>query len=336
MIKLRDVAELAGVSMSTVSRTICRPQIVNDRTRARVQEAIRVLGYRPSRVARRLRVERGQSSLVGLVIPDIQTPFFADLARGMEDVAQQRGYNVFLGNSDDDIDKERRYLEVMLAEAVDGVILRPCAGHDEAAEELARSETPMVCVDRRLAKATVDTVLIDNVRGAHAATEHLVRLGHGRIGFVAGPRWISTSQERLQGYRQALADHGIEVDNALVREGDARQASGRQLAAELLNLPESPTALLVSNSLMTLGALEAVRLAGLRVPEQVALVGYDDVPWSLAIDPPLTVVRQPAYEVGRRAMELLLKRLQDPERSVTLLQLQPELTVRKSCGASRR
>jgi DNA-binding LacI/PurR family transcriptional regulator len=199
-----------------------------------------------------------------------------------------------------------------------------------------RGAKPLVCVDRRLAKATVDTVLIDNVRGAHAATEHLVRLGHGRIGFVAGPRWISTSQERLQGYRQALADHGIEVDNALVREGDARQASGRQLAAELLNLPESPTALLVSNSLMTLGALEAVRLAGLRVPEQVALVGYDDVPWSLAIDPPLTVVRQPAYEVGRRAMELLLKRLQDPERSVTLLQLQPELTVRKSCGASRR
>jgi DNA-binding LacI/PurR family transcriptional regulator len=336
MTKLHDVAEMAGVSASTVSRAIHEPQMVNARTRARVQDAIRALGYRPSRVARRLRVERGSSNLIGLVIPDIQNPFFADLARGVEDVAQQHGYAVFLGNSDEDIEKERRYLDVMLAEAVDGVILPPCSERDAAALELARSGTPLVCVDRRLARAAVDMVLIDNVRGAYAATEHLIGLGQRRIGFIVGPRRFSTSNDRLQGYRQALADHGIEVDPTLVREGDSRQGSGRQRAHELLALANRPTALLVGNSMMTLGAMEAIREAGLRIPDDVALVGYDDVPWSLAVTPPLTLVRQPAYELGQRGMELLLQRLRDPERSKTIMQLQPELVIRESCGAGSR
>ena len=332
MTKLHDVAELAGVSPSTVSRAINRPEMVDEETRDRVLEAVRRLDYRPSRVARRLRVERGSSGLLGLVIPDLQNPFFADLARGVEDAAQRHGYTVLIGNADEDLDKERRYLEVMRAESVDGVILPPVTETDPAAAELVGSGMPVVCVDRRLARTRVDTVVVDNVRGAYEATEHLVRLGHTRIGFIEGRPQASTSRERLEGYRAALADQGIPADPALVRAGDSRQESGRRLARELLAEPDRPTALLVGNGVMTLGSLETLHREGVRIPSEMAVVGYDDMPWAQALTPPLTVVRQPGYELGSRALELLLQRIAEPGRSTTVVLLQPELVVRESCG----
>lgn len=335
MVKLADVARLAQVSISTVSRVINEPELVRDETRKRVQEAIQALRYQPSRVAQRLRVESGQANLIGLIIPDIQNPFFADVTRGVEDVAQQHGYMVFLGNSDEDALKERRYLDVMRAESVDGIIVPPISENDAAISELAGSGLPLVCVDRRLARVTTDTIVVDNVRGAHEAVDHLIRLGHQRIGFIEGRPELSTSKERLRGYRQALEDHGIALDRALIREGDSRQQSGRALTLELLGLREPPTALLVGNNLMTLGALEAIHLKGARIPDDIALISYDDMPWAMAFHPPLTAVRQPGHEVGRRAMEVLLRRIKDPSRSTTLLVLQPELIVRQSCGAGR-
>ncbi|HEX7118812.1 MAG TPA: LacI family DNA-binding transcriptional regulator [Longimicrobiales bacterium] len=333
MVSLLDVARRSRVSAATVSRVINHPERVARATRERVEQAIRELGYRPSRVARRLRVERGPSRLIGVLLSDIQNPFFADLARGVEDVAHARGYAVLLGNSDEDEAKARRYVEVMRAELVDGVILPPTSDRDEAAIELARSGAPLVCVDRRLGRESVDSVLIDNVRGAYDATSHLIRLGHRRIAFIEGLPRISTSRERLDGYTQALVEHGIEPDAALVRQGDSRQGGGRRMTEALLGLPDPPTALLVGNNLMTLGALEAVHGRGLRIPDDVAVVGYDDMPWALAFDPPLTAVRQSGYEVGRRAAELLFQRLDEPGRSTTVVLLQPELVVRGSCGA---
>jgi DNA-binding LacI/PurR family transcriptional regulator len=332
--RLADVAALAGVSPATVSRVVNRSPLVNGETRVRVEAAIAKLGYRPSRVARRLRVERGRSGLVALLIPDLQNPFFADVARGVEDVAQREGFTVLLGNSDEDAEKEARYLEVMRAESVDGVILPPVSGKDPAALALAQSGVPMVCIDRRLPRAKVDTVVIDNARGAYDAVEHLVGLGHRRIGFIEGRPEISTSQERLEGYRRAMADHDLSLDPALVRVGDSRQESGQQLAGQLLDAPERPTALLVGNNLMTLGALAAIHARGLAIPHDVAIIGYDDMPWAPALDPPLTAVRQPGYELGTRAMELLLQRIRDPKRSTTVVVLDPELVVRRSCGAS--
>jgi DNA-binding LacI/PurR family transcriptional regulator len=336
VIKLEDVARHAGVSISTVSRVLNQPALVNEQTLRRVRAAIDALGFRPSRVARRLRLESGRAHLVGLIIPDIQNPFFAELARGVEDVAQEHEYVLFLGNSDEDAAKERRYLEVMRAESVDGIIVPPSSDRGSDIAGLARDGLPIVCVDRRLARASVDTVVVDNVRGAYDAVEHLVGLGHRRIAFIEGRPELSTSRERLQGYQQALEANGIDFDAALVRPGDSRQQSGRELAAALLALPAPPTALLAGNNLMTLGALEAIHLRGMRIPDDVAVVGYDDMPWALAFDPPLTAVRQPGYEVGQRAMELLLERIRTPERSVSLVMLQPELIVRRSCGAAAR
>lgn len=332
-VKLEDVARAAKVSISTVSRAISQPHRVGEDTRNRVMEVIQEMGYVPSRVARRLRMDRGHAHLIGLILPDIQNPFFADLARGVEDLAQKHGYALFLGNSDENPDKERHYLEAMRAESVDGVIVPPISDTDEAVASLTRARVPVVCVDRRLATVDADTVVVDNVRGAYKATDHLVRLGHQRIGFIEGRPEISTSRERMQGYRQALEEHGLKVDPALIREGDSRQASGARLAGELLDIEDRPTALLVGNNLMTLGALEACHARAFTIPEQLAVVGYDDMPWALALNPPLTAVRQPGYEVGQRAMELLLERIREPGRSTTLVVLQPQLVVRRSCGA---
>jgi DNA-binding LacI/PurR family transcriptional regulator len=333
MIRLQDVARRAGVSAATVSRAINEPHRLNVATLARVEEAIRALGYRPSRVARRLRVEKGLSRLVGLVIPDIQNPFFADIARGVEDAASRDGYAVFLGNSDDELEKERRYLEVMVAESVDGIVLPPSSSRSEAAEELARSGMPLVCVDRRLTRVRVDTVSVDNALGAEQAVEHLIGLGHSRIGFIVGRLDLSTSVERLEGFERAFRRHGLEQPAGLVVAGDSRASTGRERAMELLRSQERPTALLAGNSMLTLGVLEAIHALGLRIGRDIALIGYDDMPWSLALDPPLTVVRQPAYELGFRAMELLLRRMRAPGGSTTTLLLEPELIVRRSCGA---
>jgi LacI family transcriptional regulator/LacI family repressor for deo operon, udp, cdd, tsx, nupC, and nupG len=329
---LKEVARRSGVSPATVSRVINEPERVRAETRARVEAAIRELRYRPSRVARRLRVARGSSRLVGLVLPDVQNPFFADLARGVEDAAQGEGYTVILGNSDEDEAKQGHYLEVMRAELVDGFILPPLSDRDAAVAELVRTGIPEVCVDRRLAKPPVDLVVLDNVRGAHDATEHLLEAGHRRIGFLVGRPRVSTSRERLEGYRRALEEWEVEADASLVQPGGVRSEGGAAAAAALLDLAEPPSALLAGNSALALGALEEIRRRGLRIPGEVAMVGFDDAPWAPVTSPPLTAVRQPAYEMGRRAMELLLRRFREPRGSTTTVMLQPELIVRGSSG----
>lgn len=334
-VKIAEVARAAGVSAATVSRVVNDPARVRADTRERVEEAIRRLGYRPSRVARRLRVRGGRSALIGLLIPDLQNPFFADLARGVEDAASGEGFTVLIGNTDEDARRERHYLQVMGAESVDGVILPPSGRRSPAAEELIRHGTPVVCVDRRLTRPRVDVAVIDNVRGAYEATHHLLDRGHQRIAFIHGAPRLSTSRERLKGYREALADAGIPFDPSLTLAGDSRQPSGHRLTSRLLALSPRPSALLVGNSMMTLGALEAVHQAGLQVPHDLAIVGYDDMPWALALDPPLSVVRQPGYELGSVAADLLMRRIGEPGRSTTVVMLQPELLVRASSDGGR-
>lgn len=318
------------MSISTVSRVFNEPDKVREDTRVRVQHAVKELGYRPSRVARRLRLESGLSHMLGLVIPDIQNPFFADLARGVEDIAQANGYTVIVNNSDEDSAKQKLCLETLRTESVDGVIVPPVREKDGDIDELAESGVPVVCVDRRMKTIDYDTIVSDNVRGAHEAVSHLIEHGHRRIGLIGGIPTISTSIERREGYEKALLDYGIEVDRCLIREGDSRQESGWSMAESLLDLPDRPTAIFTGNNLMTLGALEAIHLRGLRVPDDISVVAYDDVPWALALNPPLTAVAQPGYEMGRRAAEMLLLRIHEPNRSPTLVTLQPKLIVRKS------
>lgn len=328
---LIDVARRAKVNISTVSRTINQTGKIGSETQARVLKAMRELGYKPNRVARRLRTRESSSHLLGLIIPNIQNTFFADLARGVEDVAYKSNYAVLLCNYDEDEAKERFYLDVMQAESVDGIILPPIHEDDPAVLQVVRNGIPVVCVDRSLSSGNLDKVEVDNHTGALKAVEHIIAQGHKRIGLIGGPADSSTGRERLRGYKDAHAQGGIPVKAELVRFGDFKQESGQTLAHELLSLADPPTALFACNGLMTAGALEAISARGLRIPKQIAIVGFDELPLSSVFNPPLTVVRQPAYEVGKYAAELLLKRIEDGKRPATSLKLMPELIVRKSC-----
>ncbi len=327
---LVEVARRARVSTSTVSRTINQTGKISLKTQEHVRRVMRELGYKPNRVARRLRAG-GKCHLIGLIIPNIQNPFFADLARGVEDVAYRNNFAVLLCNYDEDAAKEQFYLDVMEAESVDGIILPPASEQDPGVLAVARRGIPVVCVDRSVRHAAIDKVEIDNERGAFEAVDHLLQKGHRRIGLVSGPDDSSTGHARLLGYQFAHAKAGVAVAPELIRFGDFRQESGRNLVAALLDLPEPPTALFVCNNLMMIGALETIFARGLSIPRQIALIGFDDLPLAAVFTPPLTVVRQPAYEVGRSAVELLLKRFAEPTRPTTSVRLLPELVVRGSC-----
>jgi len=333
MATLEDVAREADVSVSTVSRALNDSEKVHPDTKAHVKAVAEELGYRPSRVARRLRLTDGKASLLGLVIPDIQNPFFADVTRGVEDVAQTNDYGLLLSNSDEDAEKQRLALDILRTEDVDGVIVPPVSTDDPAVMQLIEDGIAVVCVDRRLRDARVDTILSDNRQGAYEAVSHLIDLGHERIGFIGGIPHISTLTERREGYEQALRDHGLPVDPTLILEGDVRRERGKVFAEQLLSLERPPTALFTGNNLTTLGALAALNENGVSVPDEMAVVGYDDVPWPMALNPPPTVVDQPGYEMGRRAADILLERLRAPNRSSTTVTLQPKLIVRRSCGA---
>ncbi len=330
MASLQDVARRAKVSIATVSRVLNHSDKVVPETRAVVEQALRESGYRPSRVARRLRMNSGRAHLVGLIIPDIQNPFYAEIARGVEDAAYAAQYALLLCNSDENPEKEKFYLDVMRDESVDGIVLPPFDDTDAAVIEIVKTGLPVVCVDRCLAKVATDLVEVDNYRGAFEGVTHLISRGHRHIGLIEGRAQVSTSRERRRGYLDSLAAAGIAVRKDLIRAGDFKQESGRVLAGELLDQKKPPTALFVCNNLMTVGALAAVHQRDLRVPKEIALVGFDDLPWAEALDPALTVVRQPAYEVGKQAMELLLKRITEPTRPPVTMRLLPELVVRRS------
>lgn len=336
MATLKDVARKADVSVSTVSRVFNDPEKVRPDTRQRVREASEALNYKPSRVARRLRVQTGETNLIGLIIPDIQNPFFAEVTRGVEDVARDHNYALILSNSDEDPDKQKLALETLRTEDVDGVIVPPVDLDDAAVKDFAESSIPIVCVDRQMADLRLDTILSDNQKGAYDAVTHLIEHGHDRIAFIGGIARISTLTERREGYEAALRDHDLPMNPALVREGELHRERGKDHTEALLDLDRPPTALFTGNNLTTLGALAALNQHDVRVPEDMALVGYDDIPWADALNPPPTVIDQPSYEMGQRAAELLLQRFEDPDRSPTVATLQPKLVVRESCGAAEQ
>src|SRR5690606_12116676 len=333
-ITIQDVALRAGVSRATVSRVLnSHPSVAPD-LRLRVQEAINALGYQPNRTARRLRAN--SSDVLGLIIPDIQNPVFVSVARGVEDEAYKHQMNVVLCNTDDNAAKQQAYLRILQSEQA-GVIVAPTHSYDgEALRKVRDAGIAIVLIDRRLDDFETDTVLVDNVRGAALAVRHLVELGYQRIAMIAGLQTLSPGRERLEGYRQALLAAGREIDSELIAQGDFREQGGYEQMRRLMSLPNPPDAIFSSNSLTSLGMLRALRDLGLRAPQDVALVGFDDLPYADYMCPALPAVVQPPYEIGRQAVQLLLRRLQEPDPPATTIPLQPRLSVRQSCGAALR
>lgn len=327
MATIKDVARLAGVSVATVSHVINGTRPVAPETAAKVWRAIKELDYHPNAVARSLRTRTTHA--IGVVVSDITNPFFATLVRGAEDAAIQAGYSLIVCNSDEDLQKEDLYVTMLRRRRMDGLLIAPVRdGASPAVRELAQSGIPFVFVDRKAKGIEADAVLSDNARGAYIATAHLLERGHTRIGIILGIRGATTTEERFQGYRQALRESGLPVDEGSVVYGEYRAEGGQRALEALLSLPDPPTAVFSTNNLMTLGALREVRRRGIRVPEELAIIGFDELEWSELVDPPLTVVAQKPYEIGHRAVKLLLERLRDPDREPQEFRVPVELKIR--------
>lgn len=304
---IRDVAKRAGVGVATVSRVLNNSGYAKPETRERVLQAAAELGFVPSQLARGL--VRRLSATVGLVIPDITNPFFPAITRGVEDAASEAGYTVFLCNTDNDPTLESLDVQKLRERRVDGIIFVGTSERRELVERLLADQIPVVVTDRQLEHADVDTVLVDNHAGALAACRHLIGLGHRRIAHAAGHRSTRTGQDRCSGYQEALREAGVPFDESLVSWGDFTYESGYHAAQVLLGRTPRPTAIFAANDLIAFGAMRAAEDAGIRVPEELSVVGFDDIQMASVVRPGLTTVRQPAYEMGRTAMRMLLERI---------------------------
>ncbi len=291
----------------TVSRVINNSGYISPETRERVEKAILDLGYVPNALARSLRFK--QTKTLALVLTDITNPFFTTIARGVEDAARQQGFSVIFCNTEESESKEAEYLNVVLQKQVDGLLLVPACYSGDSVTFLQERKVPVVVLDRRVSGVTVDTLRGDSEEGAYQLTRHLLNLGHIRIAILSGPPSVSTATDRVAGYRRALAEAGLGSRAELVYHGEFSQASGYQMACQALAVTPRPTALFAANNFIASGAFRAVHEAGLRVPEDISIVSFDDLPTASDMGPFLTVVAQPAYEMGRRATELLLTRL---------------------------
>jgi len=328
---IRDVAKQAGVAPITVSRVINNSGYVSAETRSRVEAAVAELGYVPNRLARSLRLKR--TNTLALVVTDITNPFWTTVVRGVEDAANQAGFTVILCNTDESSAKQDAYLQVLLQKRVDGILFVPAASAAEPVELVQRQGVPIVVLDRRVPGAQVDVVRGDSEGGAYRLTRHLLDLGHRRIAILSGPETVSTSVERVTGYCRALGEAGLDEDAEQVHYGLFTQRSGYQATQEILECTSRPTALFAGNNFIAIGALRALRDAGLRVPEDVSLVSFDDLTSELLIEPFLTAADQPAYEMGRRATQLLVDRLSEPSANgYQEIVLPAKIIVRRSSG----
>jgi LacI family transcriptional regulator len=330
MSTIRDVAEKAGVAPVTVSRVINDSGYVSARTRKRVEAAIQELHYMPNKVARSLRMRRTHT--LALVLTDITNPFWPAVARGVEDTAHQAGYNLILCNTDESRAKQEAYLHVLLQKQVDGILLVPADNSIDPIEFIQSRDIPLVLLDRQVSQAAVDIVRGDSEHAAYQLVQTLVDRGHRRIVALAGPQSVSTAADRVRGYRRALREAGIQAPEQWIYFGEFNQASGYENTQAALQLQPLPTALFAANNFIAIGALRALRQAGLRVPEDMALVTFDDR--TMIVEPFLTVANQPAYEMGQRATELLLARLSgSASAAYQEIILPTEILIRKSSGA---
>lgn len=326
---IKDVAEAAGVSTATVSRLLAGKSNFSPEVRERVLASVKDLNYRPNRVARTLRSQK--SDVIGLIVSDIQNPFFTSVTRAVEDMASEQRLSVFLCNTDENPEKEAMYLDHMRDENVAGVILSPTLRTSESFAAAMRTDVPMVVIDRRVRDAEVDSVLIDNVESAYRIVEHLIGDGRRRIGAIFGIG-SSTGRERREGYARALKDHDLKSPPELVVYAEARAEEGYQAVSQLLSLSEPPDAIFTSNGLLSLGAYRALRDRKIKIPDQIGFASFDETVWTPLVEPPITVIEQPTYEIGQVAAELLFKRFEEPDRPSRQVMLKGRLIIRDSCS----
>ena len=350
-VSIKDVAERAGVSTATVSHVINRTRFVRQETQQKVLNAIEALNYQPSAIARGLATNATRT--IGLIVSDVTNPYFTAVARGVEDEINQHGYHTIFCNTDEDQAREDEYLRLLSAHQIDGLIIAPTGIRSERLIQMAETETPIILLDRSTPGVEAPLVGVDNHDGAYQATCYLLALGHRRIAVLIGLETISTIRSRLEGYRRALKEAGIPIDEDLIIRADSRfytsqpdlsdfptrrplnkqmTPSAYQALQALLDRPVSdrPSAIFVTNNQMTLGALYALKDKGLRCPEDISLVNFDDHDWASLFSPPLTVVRQPTYQLGQTAAKLLMQLIKRQDIEIPT-PWPVELVIRESC-----
>ncbi|MBV8380336.1 MAG: LacI family DNA-binding transcriptional regulator [Paucibacter sp.] len=328
MSTIKDVAALAGVSFTTVSHVLNETRPVSAEARARVLAAVEEIGYLPSAVARSLR--KSETKIVGVLVPNVQNPFFAELVCGVEACCRQAGYSVLICNSDNDPRHQQDYMRTLLEKRVDGLLLSS-AGDDEALARIFKmARVPAVTVDRLVPGVRGDRVSVNNQEGARLAVEHLISLGHRRIACISGPREFEVSRERVEGWRRALADAGIEADESLVVERDFSSPGGYAATRELLRGGHGITAVFASNDMMAVGALRAAAELGVRLPQQLSVIGFDDIELSRYVFPALSTAGVSIRELGAEAGRVLIGRIENSTAALRDIQLTPSLVVRES------
>jgi LacI family transcriptional regulator len=335
MITIADVAKRAGVSKMTVSRVINNSGYTSQETRARVEQAIEELGYIPNALARSLRFKRTRT--IALIVTDITNPFFTTVARGVEDMANDQGFSVIFCNTDEAADEEARYVNVLLQKQVDGLLLVPAGGADETVEFLANHTVPFVLLDRRVPGMDVDVVRCDSEKGAHDIVRHLLDLGHRRIAALGGSAQITSSLDRVDGYRRAMSEAGLQREAHRAYFTSFTVAGGYEAAEMALAESPLPTAFFATNNFIAIGAMRLLKERGLSVPDDLSVVSFDDLPAAIVLDPFLTVIEQHAYEMGRRATQLLLERLHGKgSKEPQEILIPTELIIRRSSAPPRK
>lgn len=326
MATIHDIAELAGVSAMTVSRVIKGSAHVSEEKRLRVEKAIKQLDYHPNRVARTLASKK--SDIIIAVIPDIENAFFTELVRGTQEITDLNGYNILLYDSRGQIDKEKASVNFAKEMMADGILLF-CPRVDDEYLSSINKKIPMVVVDRKVKDKTVDQVYIDNKEGARVAVEYLISQGHKRIGLLQGPSNVLANQRRKEGYKSALRKHGIPIDERLIVDGFFSFSGGAAAFAQFMSLKHPPTAVFSTNDWMAIGFIQRAHEWNVSIPEDISIIGFDNIILSGLINPSLTTIRHPKVEMGQAAAYLLLKKL-NVNIEIPNLEMKNELIIRNS------
>ncbi|RAU30165.1 DNA-binding transcriptional regulator CytR [Pantoea sp. RIT413] len=331
---MKDVAEHAGVSTATVSRALMNPEKVSAATRQKVEQAVIATGYASHGLSRNAR--RNETRTILVIVPDICDPFFSEIIRGIEVTAAQQGYLVLIGDCAHQDHQEKTFLDLMLTRQIDGMVLLGSQLPFDADPEALRSLPPMVMGNEFAPEMALPTVHIDNLTAAFEAVNHLLQLGHRRIACITGPEAVPLSQYRLQGYIQALRRSSILVEPMFIVRGDFSFEAGARALKQLMSLPQPPEALFCHSDLMALGAMNQARKLGMRIPQDLSIVGFDDIELARYYEPPLTTVAQPRFDIGREAMLLLLDELQGKRVNNGSRLLDAELRVRGSTAPAKK
>jgi LacI family transcriptional regulator len=330
---LKEVAKQAGFSTATVSNVLNATKYVSDEVKEQVYSVMKALNYQPNNIAKSLRIQK--SRIIGLLIPEIDNPFYSSVVRGIEYELAANKYNVLLCNTDSSIEKEREYLEGLIGKRIDGLIVSSAGNTGDYFRSLESAGVPIVFLNRCPPFMNCDVIMTNNTRGAYTATEHLITHGYRKIGIITGPPSISTGKDRITGYRRALEDYGIAELEPLVKEGLFDYQSGYEKMKELMEQEMKPEAVFISNNSMTLGGYKYLKEKGIRIPEEVAVIAFDDPEWAELVNPPVTSVRQQTYELGIQAAKLMTSSIKDTKTKRDIVYLDTSLIIRQSCGCNQ-